>query len=486
MRRTLLAAASLAALAACAGPAGSAAAPGSAPAPALAAAPAPDPSADYRAVSRALTEIDAADRQGDLGDELRWAQAAERAPQDAAAQFLAVAAQPGAEGRWDGFRDLSLQFPRSPLPWVGMARTYLAWRTWDQVERAIAAALARDPRCWLALRVRAELAEARGKVEAARADYLEVLKADPANPEAHFGLARLARAAGDLEEAHAQAAAALEEARTVPGAWAILAQVAQEIGEPAAAIDFWRGAVEQAPADRAARLSLARLLSAQGQPAAAAEQWRAAVELKEDAESLSGLADAARAAGDRAGEQRALERLALLRPSADQWRRVAELRMAEQDWTGAERAWRRVLDSKPRDEGANLGMGRIRLARGEVLEAVDALRAAGAPGGEELAALERRLNLSKLSRPDVTALQRAVQAQIDRTYRARLAEVPSLSGTLRLRVTVDGSGAASLVEVLEDSVHDADVRACAYWNLRDATYPPDRPGRYSFAFAFRR
>ncbi len=433
-----------------------------------------------------MTEIDSAARQGDLEDELRWARSAERAPQDAAAQFLAVAAQPGNDDRWNGYRDLSLQFPRSALPWVGMARIYVAWRTWDQADRAIAAALGRDRSCWLAIRVRAELAEARGKVDDARVDYQKVLQADPKNPEAHFGLARLARARGDLDEAHAQAAAALEEARTLPGAWALLAGLAEEIGEAGTAIDFWKGAVAQAPRDRDARVSLARLLTAQGQHAAAAEQWRAAVDLREDPESLGALAGAARAAGDGAGEQRALERLAQLKPSAEQWMRLAEIQMAARDWSGAERAYKRVLEARPRDQGANLGMGRIHLARGESLRAVESLRGAGTPGREELSALEARLNLERASSPDVNALQRTVQARVDRTYRARLAEAPSLSGRLRIRVTVDGSGAATLVDVLEDSVHDDDVRACAYWNLRDATYPPAHPGRYSFSFAFQR
>jgi tetratricopeptide (TPR) repeat protein len=433
-----------------------------------------------------MTEIDAAERQGDLADELRWAQAAERAPQDAAAQFLAVAAQPDTEDRWNGFRDLSLQFPRSALPWVGMARTYVAWRTWDQAEKAIATALQRDPGCWLAVRVRAEAREARGQPDAARADYEAVLRSDPRNPEAHFGLGRLARARGDLDAAHEHAAAALDEARSLPGAWALLGDIAQEIGEPAAAVDFWKGAIAQAPADRSARVALARLLSAQGQHAAAVEQWQAALDLEEDPESLAALAEAAHAARDAGAEQHALERLARMKPSADQWKRVADVRMAVRDYASAERAYRRVLDVRPRDEQAHLGMGRIHLARGDIVKAVEALRAAGPAGREDLAPLEKRLNLERLSRPDVTALQRAVQAQVDRTYRARLAEVPSLSGALRVRVTVDGSGAASLVEVLEDSVHDGDVRACAYWNLRDATYPPEKPGRYSFAFAFRR
>ena len=486
MRRAAILAMALS-LAGCASPGPRGRAP--APAPGRAAPappPAGDPATDYVAVSRAMTEIDAAERQGELEDELRWAQAAERAPQDAAAQFLAVAAQPGAEDRWNDFRDLSLQFPRSALPWVGMARTYVTWRTWDQAARAIASALQRDPRCWLAVRVRGEMSEARGKPEDARSDYEAVLKADPRNPEAHFGLARLARARGDLEGAHDHAAAALEEARSLPGAWALLGDIAQEIGEPAVAIDFWKGAIAQAPGDRNARMALARVYSAQGQHAEAAQQWKAAVEIKEDPESLAALADEARAAGDGATEHRALERLARLKPSPEQWRRVASVRMDAHDYSAAERAYRRVLDAKPRDEEANLGMGRIHLARGDCVQAVEALRAAGAPGRDELAALEKRLNLEKLSRPDMNALQRAVQAQVDKTYRARLAAVPSLSGNLRVRVTVDGSGMASLVEVLEDSVHDGDIRACAYWNLRDATYPPEKPGRYSFAFAFRR
>jgi thioredoxin-like negative regulator of GroEL len=161
------------------------------------------------------------------------------------------------------------------------------------------------------------------------------------------------------------------------------------------------------------------------------------------------------------------------------------MRLAANDVDGAEKAFRRALARDPRDADANAGLGRIQLRRGQVQEAVDSLRASGEAGKADLVALERRLNLDRVSRPDVTALQKAVQALVDRTYRARIVEVPSLAGELKVRVTVAAEGAATLVEVLEDSVHDPDVRACAYWNLRDAAYPPNRPGRFSFAFAFR-
>ena len=64
-------------------------------------------------------------------------------------------------------------------------------------------------------------------------------------------------------------------------------------------------------------------------------------------------------------------------------------------------------------------------------------------------------------------------------------EWPNLAGTLKIRVTSDPTGVATLVEVLADSVEDPAVRACAYWNLRDASYPPKKQGRYTFAFTLR-
>jgi outer membrane biosynthesis protein TonB len=65
-----------------------------------------------------------------------------------------------------------------------------------------------------------------------------------------------------------------------------------------------------------------------------------------------------------------------------------------------------------------------------------------------------------------------------------VARQPGLSGQLVLRATIDSTGTPTLVEVLEDSVHDEEVRACAYWNLKDAAYPPKKPGRLSFTWSF--
>jgi tetratricopeptide (TPR) repeat protein len=232
-------------------------------------------------------------------------------------------------------------------------------------------------------------------------------------------------------------------------------------------------------------VALARLLRAQGDASAARDQWRAALAIREDVDGLVALAETSRLSGDKAGEQKALERLSQLDPSGAEWKRLAEIRLASGDLEGAEKALRRAQARDPKDPKASLALGRVVLQLGRSQEALELLRAAGPEGMGDRQALERRLNVEQPSRGDVAAIQRAVGVRIDRTYRARLKELPRLAGRLGVRVTVDGAGGATLVEVLEDSVHDEDVRACAYWNLRDAAYPAGKPGRYSFSFTLR-
>jgi len=331
---------------------------------------------------------------------------------------------------------------------------------------------------------RATVAEKREKWEFASIDYRTVLSADPANPEAHLGLARVARKQGDASRAKEEARATLVAAPAHLGALGLLADLAVEAGQNEEAAGICAQIVETNPRDRKARLRLAKLYRAAGKPELARDQLRVAMEQKEDAEVLVLLADAARAASDLRTEIEAVERLSALDPSAAEWRRIGEMRLSSGDWDGAEKAFGKALARDARDPVANAGLGKIRLHRGEVQEAVEALRIAGDAGKPELVPLERRLNLDRISRPDVGQLQRAVQGLVDKTYRARAVEVPSLSGDLKVRVTVNPAGEATLVELLEDTIHDADVRACAYWNLRDASYPQNKPGRFTFGFSF--
>src|SRR6266498_3175195 len=95
--------------------------------------------------------------------------------------------EPARDGRWAQLRALAAELPESAFGQLGMARTYLAWNTLDQADHAIAAALETEPDCWLAVLVRAQVAERRERFPAAAADYRAVLQADPESPDAHLG-----------------------------------------------------------------------------------------------------------------------------------------------------------------------------------------------------------------------------------------------------------------------------------------------------------
>jgi len=409
--------------------------------PARAAQAAPGP--DLAAVSRAMAAAEAA-----------------AAPEDEARRFLALYARPRDEQGWEAFRALADRLPASPWPHLGMARVYLEWRTWDQLDAELARAEAKAPGNWIARLLRGEGEERRGRPAGARREYQAVLATDPGNAEARAGLARLAAAAGDVAGARSEAREALAALPGMHGPLALLGQMALAAGELPEARRLLAQAVEASPRDRESRIALARLLRE--------------------------VAELARRAGDAAGERRALERLVQVEPGpAAGWRRLAALRLAAADEPGASQALHKTLEREPGDGASRVALARLHAGRGDSTAALRELKAAGEAGAAERIALERRANVERVEGRDAQAIQRAVGRLVDRTYRERLRAVPRLSGELRLRVAVDAQGAATQVDVVEDTVHDDLVRACAYWNLRDASYPKNAAGRFSFGYALR-
>jgi len=444
------------------------------------------PRKDLVPVSRAMADVDAGELKGStVAQRQRWSAEAAAHPKALVTRYLAVYAQGSGQDAWAAMRGLAAEDPDAALPWVGLGAIYLKWGTLDQVDRTVAAALEAEPDNWIAVLVRAQADERRERWDAAALGYRAVLAIDPDNADAHAGLAMVLRHGGDAAGARAEAAAALQSSPEHFRALVLSAELAGEAGDIQKAVEYWAAAADASPRDRAVRIQLARIYEQKKDVGGALEAWQAAVAIKEDAESLVALAQAARAAHDEKAEGRALERLTQIDPSAAEWRRIAEIRLAAGDTEGAEGALRRALARDPKDPGANAHLGRILAKKGRPQEAVESLRASGDAGREDLAALEARLNVQRVSSGDAGGIQKAVGTLIERTYRARLAEYSALSGALKLRSTVDAAGAATIVEVLEDSVNDPDVRACAYWNLHDAAYPSNKPGRYSFSFKLR-
>lgn len=441
---------------------------------------------DYVQLDRAILAIEAAELRGDVA-ELRkgYAAAWEARPTSPAARFLALYARPRDEGTWAEFKAMSVEQRDSALGWLGQARIYVTWRVWDQIDRVVDAGFEADPDNWLLVVPRALAAEGRGRFDVAAGDWAMILKVDPKNPQALLGRSRAARRAKDAVAARAAAEAALASAPGYLPALLALAAVGTDAGDREEAARWYAKAVEASPRDRELRVTFAKLLMDKGDAAGARDQWKAALQLKEDPETLVLYAGAARAAGDAKAEEGAIERLSAVDPGAAEWKRVAEIRLANGDSAGAEAALRRSLTRDPKDGAALASIGRLLEKKGDLQAAMESFRSAGTPGAADRAKLEERINVQPLKRPDVGGIQKAAQQLIEKTYRERLAEWPNLAGTLKIRVTTDALGVATLVEVLADSVEDPAVRACAFWNLRDAAYPPKKPGRFTFAFTLR-
>jgi len=435
---------------------------------------------DLVSVSRAMAAIDLG---APAAPRALAAPAGEAGSAEAVDPFLTVYALPRDERAWGAFRKLADQSPTVPWGSLGMARVYIAWRTFDQAETELARARALAPGNFIVLCLRAEMEERAGSTADARADYLDVLRIDPENPQARLGLARILARQGDAAGAHAEARRSLDALPGQTAALALLGTTAAEMGRGQEAVDYLSRAAAASPRDPEVRQALGRARLAAGDAAGSVAEWRAAVAIEATPATLGGLATAAAEAGDAEAQLEAAQGIVRLEPGpAANWRRLASLRLAARDEEGAEGALKRVVERDPRDAQSRLELGRILLGRGEALFALEQFRAAGEVARAERGALERRLQVSPSAGADLGAIQRLVAGRLDRVTRDD-PDTPRQPGHLVMRVTVEEGGSASEVAVVEDTARDEWVRASAYWNLKDATYPKGKTGRFTFRFA---
>jgi len=429
---------------------------------------------DLREVGRAMARIE-------LGaPAAKAAPAAE--PTAPVERFLALYALPRDEEGWKAFRALADAYPKLAWGSLGMARVYIAWGTLDQAEAELGRARAADPANELAVLLRAEMEERGGHASEAQAHYLEFLAFDPENGLARFGLARLLYAGGDFGGAYREAKLSLEAVPDQTAALELLGKTSAALGRKVEAVSYFAGAAAASPMDAAVRAELASARLAAGDAKGAVAEWREALRIEESVASFRGLAAAAVVAEDLAAQSYAAQGITRLEPGpAANWRRLADLRLLQHDEEGAVAALRMAVERDPQDVQSRLTLGRLLLALGQPLLALGQFRSAGEAARPERIDLERRLLVFPISRADPGRIQRLVADRLDRIAAASASEPPP-SGALVLRVTVDPAGEATEVAVLEDAARDEWVRASAYWNLKNASYP-NKAARLTFHFA---
>jgi len=432
---------------------------------------------DLVSVSREMARVD-------LGGPPSAARAEAEGPagSEVVERFLSLYALPRDEAAWGAYKALAHDSPKLPWGSLGMARVYISWGTLDQAEAELRRARDADPSNWISLLLGAWTEERAGRVADARLHYLAVLNVDGENPEALLGLARISVLQGNVEAAYDLARRSLDALPGQTAALRLLGETAGALGLKGEAVEHLAGAAASSPRDAGIRAGLARARLANGDAKGAVAEWKAALALEETREGMRGLLDAATQAGDLDSQLAAALGIARLEPGvAENWRRLAALRLAERDEEGAEGALRRAVDRDPRDSESRLALGRILLGRGQVLLAMEQFRAAGEAARAERAALERRLLVSAIPSTDPAQIQRIVAGRLDRVQREDPAATRS-PGILVMRVAVVPGGEAGEVAVVEDTARDEWVRASAYWNLKNATYP-NKTGHLTFRFA---
>jgi tetratricopeptide (TPR) repeat protein len=234
---------------------------------------------------------------------------------------------------------------------------------------------------------------AEGNQTRAEEHFREVLRSDPDNARAHFGLARAAFTKGDWPSAREQVAHCLVDPTTRKVARTLLAQVHERLGNSAAAQAYRQAA--DGPDDQpwpdpfvleASRLQTGkrtlllrgRILLEQGHIAESIAVGRQAVkEYPDDAQAWEKLGEALLRQGDLSGSKDALLNAIRIEPLAvEAYFFLGSAAIQREDYTEATSWFRKAVEVKPDYASAYHALGACLARRGDSTAAIDALRQA--------------------------------------------------------------------------------------------------------------
>jgi tetratricopeptide (TPR) repeat protein len=446
----------------------------------LLAAPAHADPATVQAHGR-IREVESALQRGQLDAvRLRLQDEARARPGEVMVRVLLAWCLMPSDEAWNQLKGVAAIYPDNPWARLGMGRVYLRWKMREQARTEFDLALKANARFYPARVGLGDLSRAEGNLEQAEAHYRQALALHP-DAEAWAGLGHVLLEAGKRDEARA----AFTEAVTVwpeqPVVLRELVKLAQAAGDTAAAAQWTEKRLELNPRNAEARLTLAELRLGAGQKAEAVKEFERAMRLGATTpEVVSQVAALYRELEDPEGERRTLEQLAGMdRQAFDHPARLAELAIARGDLQDAEAQLQEAVERAKDRSSLHVRLARLRMMRGQPLEALEAYRAAQAalqdrvPGAQdEAAALSQQLRVGATPvSGSVDRIYGRVAAGLNAFYRERLKASPALAGELTLRVRVDEQGAVRGVDVLKDTVGDPLLAGHAYFALKDAVFP---------------
>jgi tetratricopeptide (TPR) repeat protein len=301
------------------------------------------------------------------------------------------------------------RFPEFEQAYYNLGAAFTALSRHGEAEQAYHKAVAldaNDAEAWANL---GAVQEALGRLDAALTSYATAGGLDPAESEAQLRRARIHLRRGELPQARAICEAVLERQPQLPEAWNDLGLVQFHEGQRAGAEGCYRKALEFRPDYAQAWCNLGNVLQAGGQDADAEGCYRTALQHNErDADLWFNLGEFYFQRGHHDTERclwRAVELnrrdmegwdllhrwyqthsnpqklyavmrvLAAVRPDdRDLQRELAHAAEMQRDFEQALAGYRRLVELDAADEAAQLGLVRVHLKQGQLLEAYRHLR----------------------------------------------------------------------------------------------------------------
>lgn len=431
-----------------------------------------------------LQKIEAAGHHPGAVDPLRlkYQETARARPGDAMPRVFVAWCTLPSDDAWNQLKAISVIFPDNPWVRYGMGRIYTGWKGMsDLAKTEFETALKRDPKFFPAIIGLGDVARVKQDYATAEQRYREAL-AIADDPFARSGLGLTLAAAGKNEEARAELRKAIALMPEQPAALSTLVKLSVEANDPKT-VEAAQALAELRPRDRAARRMLADLRFDLGEKKVAAVEYERLVRLgNPELDVLNRLAGLYRELSEAEGEERTLQIIAALddkNPAPNL--RLGELRLAKQDFEGAEGQWLEALARDPKKADAHEAIAKMQRERGLLHEALVQYRKAAAldPSRTDSAAQAAKLEADfklpkKKAKGNPNNIYWAVQASLGTFFEERKVEKPALSGKYRLRVRVTKDGAVDGVDVLEDTLQDPLLLGHVYFGLLDAEYPKQK------------
>jgi predicted Zn-dependent protease len=450
----------------------------------LAATP-PTGNAPIPSVMKELQEITTAQLKGNVGERrLAYEELVRKMPADALARVYLAWCDLPSDDSWNQLKGISSINPDNPWVHYGMGQIYALWKMKDPAKTELETVLKRDANFYPAMVTQGDLAAAAQDNAKAEERYRAALKLEPNDARANAGVGLLLLAQGKKPEGRVALQKAFDAWPDQPKVLKALFPLVKEEGDLKTAAKIAAALAELQPKDHDARKAIADLRFEQGDKAEAAKEYERLLRLGDPEvsvfERLSGIY---KEANNGEAEEHVQQLWAgMQKENPDPPLRLAELMAARGAVEPAEGQMLEAINRDPKRADAQLMLGRSRLKRNDLFEALDALRAAaaleGAPADDakkELAELEKKIRVpAKKAHGDVNAINYAVSGTLNDVFLERRRANPKLGGMLRVRVRVDKDGVVKGVDVVEDTVGDPIVTAHAYVALKDAQYPKQK------------